>query len=98
MRYVVSGSRPATRKLVLSPGTTGSGAVARHDRFGSGRLNSTCIEPPEEGGALYTATRGLDVGLITAPDPTTRVPAVYDALADSPSAAAKLSLTMTWMS
>jgi hypothetical protein len=72
MRYVVLGSRPATRKLVLSPGTMGSGAVLSQDGLGPGGLNSTVIVLPAEGGALYRATRGLDVGLITAPVPTTR--------------------------
>jgi hypothetical protein len=71
-RYVVSGSILATRKLVLSPGTMGSGAVLRQDGLGPTGLNWTYIELPEEGGALYRATRGLDVGLTTAPDPTTR--------------------------
>jgi hypothetical protein len=35
-----------------------------------------CIELPEEGGALYRATRGLDVELITALVPDTREAAV----------------------
>ena len=76
MRYVVSGSMPATRKLVLSPGTMGSGAVELQDWLEPSGLNSTCIELPGEGGALYRATRGLDVGLTTAPVPTTRESAV----------------------
>ena len=76
MRYVVSGSMPATRKLVLSPGTMGCGAVVLQDWLEPSGLNSTYIELPEEGGALYRATRGLDVGLTTAPVPTTRESAV----------------------
>ena len=76
MRYVVLGSMPATMKLVLSPGTMGSGAVVVQDGVEPSGLNSTYIELPAEGGALYRATRGLDVGLITAPVPTTRDSAV----------------------
>ena len=76
MRYVVLGSMPATRKLVLSPGTMGSGAVNCQDWLEPSGLNWTYIELPEEGGALYRATRGLDVGLTTALDPTTRESAV----------------------
>jgi hypothetical protein len=76
MRYVVSGSIPATRRLVLGPGTMGCWAVELQDWLESSGLNSTCIELPEEGDALYRATRGLDVGLTTAPDPTTREIAV----------------------
>ncbi len=76
MRYVVLGSMPATMKLVLCPGTMGSGAVLCQDRLGPCWLNWTYIELPAEGGALYRATRGLDVGLITALVPTTRDSAV----------------------
>jgi hypothetical protein len=52
MMYVVFGSKPATRKLVLSPGTMGSGVVSCHDGFGPSWLNWTYIELPEPGGAL----------------------------------------------
>jgi hypothetical protein len=52
MRYVVLGSIPATRKLVLSPGTIGSGAVLFQDRVGPSWLYWTYIELPVEGGAL----------------------------------------------
>jgi hypothetical protein len=72
MRYVVLGNMPATMKFVLSPGTTGSGAVLVQEGLGPSGLNWTYIELPEEGGALYRATRGLDMGLITALVPTTR--------------------------
>src|SRR5262245_57798478 len=65
--YVVPGSIPATRKLVLSPGTMASGAVELQDWAEPSGWNSTCIDRPPEGGALYRATRGLDVGLTTAP-------------------------------
>ena len=37
MRYVVSGSMPATMKLVLSPGTMGSWEVLVQDRVGAQR-------------------------------------------------------------
>jgi hypothetical protein len=73
MRYGVLGSRPATKKLVLSAGTTGCGAVFRQDGLGPAGLNWTYIELATAGGALYKATRGLDVGLTTALLPTTRV-------------------------
>jgi hypothetical protein len=43
---------PATRKLVLSPGTMGSGAVEVHVGFGPAGLYSTYIVLPGEGGAL----------------------------------------------
>src|SRR4051794_28197248 len=56
IRYVVLGSMPATRKLVLSPGTMGCSAVELHDWLEPSGLNSTCIELPVEGGALYRAT------------------------------------------
>jgi hypothetical protein len=52
MMYVVFGSRPATRKFVLSPGTMGSWVVSCHDGFGPDWLNWTYIEVPEQGGAL----------------------------------------------
>jgi hypothetical protein len=76
MRYGVSGRMPATRTLVLSPGTMGCSAVELQGWSEPSGRNSTCIEPPGEGGALYRATRGLDVGLTTALDPTTRESAV----------------------
>ena len=52
MRYVVSGSMPATMKLVLSPGTMGSGAVLLQDRAEPCLANSTYIEVPGDGGAV----------------------------------------------
>jgi hypothetical protein len=72
IRYVVSGSIPATRMLVLFPGTMGAGLVLRQDGLGLMGANWTYNELPAEGGAPYSATRGLDVGLITALVPTTR--------------------------
>jgi hypothetical protein len=68
----VSGNIPATRKLVLSPGTTGKWAVDLQGWPEPSGWNSTYIELPEDGGALYRATRGLDVGLTTAVDPVIR--------------------------
>ena len=70
MRYVVLGSMPATRTLVLFPGTMGCAEVLVHDGLASSGLNCTYIEVPEEGGALYRATRGFVVGLTTALFPT----------------------------
>jgi hypothetical protein len=54
----------------------GSGEVELHDSLEPSGSNWTYIELPDEGGALYKATRGLDVGLITALAPTTRESAV----------------------
>src|SRR3954469_6805965 len=82
--YVVFGSMPATMKLVLCPGTMGIETVLRQVREGACWANSTCIDAPVEGGALYRAIRGLDMGEITALLPTIRVCAVYVAVADSP--------------
>jgi hypothetical protein len=76
MRYVVLGNMPATMKLVLFPGTIGSWEVSVQVGTGLSGLNWTYIEVPEEGGALYRATSGLDIGLITALVPGTRDSAV----------------------
>jgi hypothetical protein len=76
MRYVVLGSMPATRKFVLSPGTTGCETVLRQAGAATSGLYWTYIEVPAEGGALYKATRGLDVVLTTALLPVIRVPSV----------------------
>src|SRR5580704_8341200 len=89
---------PATMKLVLSPGTMGSGEVFCHDRFGPCLANWTYIEAPVEGGALYRATKGLAIGLTTAVSPVTRVWAVYVAVATSLLAAPNLVLTTTFIS
>src|SRR3954468_696379 len=70
--YVVLGSMPATKKFVLFPGTTGSVLVFLQDGESPATLNCTNTEPAEEGGALYRATRGLSVGVMTAWDPLTR--------------------------
>jgi hypothetical protein len=98
MRYVVSGSMPATMKLVLSPGTMDCVAVRSQDSEEPIWANWTYIEVPGEGGALYRATKGLDMGLITALLPVTRDVAVYVAVADSPVGESKLSLTVTRIS
>src|SRR5947208_6633324 len=70
--YVVLGSMPATKKFVLFPGTTGSVLVFLQDGESLATLNWTNTEPADEGGALYKATRGLSVGVMTASDPVTR--------------------------
>src|SRR5438034_7923417 len=70
--YVVLGSMPATKKFVLFPGTTGSVLVFLQDGESLATLNWTNTEPAEEGGALYRATRGFSVGVMTACDPVTR--------------------------
>src|SRR5580765_2155408 len=64
--YVVLGSMPATKKFVLFPGTTGSVLVFRHAGWSPATLNWTNTEPAEVGGALYRATRGLSVAVMTA--------------------------------
>src|SRR5260370_15079757 len=69
--YVVLGSMPATKKFVLFPATTGSVLVFLQDGESLATLNSTNTEPAEVGGALYRATRGLSVAVITASDPPT---------------------------
>jgi hypothetical protein len=76
MRYVVLGSRPATRKLVLSPGMIDCEDVLSQDGLGLFGAYWTYIELPLEGGALNRATKGLDVELTTGLLPTIRVFAV----------------------
>src|SRR5258708_6447177 len=70
--YVVLGSIPATRKFSLFPVPQGSVLVLRQDGWSLATLNSTCSVPAEQGGALYRATRGLSIGVMTAWDPVTR--------------------------
>src|ERR1700680_1626056 len=70
--YVVLGSMPATKKFVLFPGTTGSVLVFRQDGESPATLNWTNSVRAEDGGALYRATSGLSVGVITASKPVTR--------------------------
>jgi hypothetical protein len=76
MRYVVLGSMPVTRKLVLSPGTIDPGEVLSHVGLDTSGLYWTYIELPEEGGALNRAMRGLEVELTTGLEPVIRVLAV----------------------
>src|SRR5213078_3118326 len=70
--YFVLGSMPATKKFVLLPGTTAIVLVFLQDGESPATLNWTNTEPAEVGGALYRATSGLSVGVITACDPVTR--------------------------
>src|SRR5437588_12509044 len=70
--YVVLGSMPATKKFVLFPGATGSVLVFLQDGESPATLNWTNSVRAEEGGALYRATRGLSVGVMTAWEPVTR--------------------------
>src|SRR5438045_1403562 len=70
--YVVLRSMPATKKLVLFPGTTASVLVFLQDGESPATLNWTNTEPADEGGALYRATSGLSVGVMTASEPVTR--------------------------
>src|SRR5712692_6635757 len=89
---------PATKKFVLFPGTTGSVLVFLQDGESPATLNWTNIEPAEEGGALYRATRGLSVGVMTATDPVTRDATASPITAVVVSVAVKPSLTVTRMS
>jgi hypothetical protein len=66
------GSIPATKKFVLFPGTTGSVLVFRQDGESPATLNWTNSVRADVGGALYKATSGLSVGVMTASDPVTR--------------------------
>src|SRR3989442_3660841 len=70
--YVVLGSMPATKKFVLFPGTTGTVLVFLQDGESPATLNWTNTESAEVGGALYRATRGLSVGVMTGWEPVTR--------------------------
>jgi hypothetical protein len=69
---VVFGSIPATKKLVLFPGTTASVLVFRHAGWSLATANWTNTDPAADGGTLYKATRGLSVGVMTGCDPVTR--------------------------
>src|SRR6478609_5156506 len=80
--YVVLGSMPATKKFVLFPGTTGSVLVFLQDGESPATRNWTNTEPADEGGALYRATRGLSVGVMTAWDPVTRDATASDTTAE----------------
>src|ERR1700756_1647156 len=70
--YVVLGSMPATKKFVLFPGTTVSVLVFRQDGESPATLNWTNSVRADVGGALYRATSGLSVGVMTASVPATR--------------------------
>src|SRR5262245_53050271 len=70
--YVVFGSMPATRKLVLLPGTTARASVFRHAGRSPATANWTKTVAADEGGTLYRATRGLGVGVTTACAPVPR--------------------------
>src|SRR5262249_49530435 len=70
--YVVLGSMPATKKLVLFPGTMVRMSVFRHAGWSPATANWTKTVAADEGGTLYIATSGLRVGVTTACDPDTR--------------------------
>ena len=83
MRYVVLGSMPATMKLVLSPGTMGSGEVSCQDGVGpTGRTGRTsnCRARARTVQSDQGVGHGADHRVV----PTTRDSAVYDVLVDSP--------------
>ena len=62
MRYVVLGSMPATRKLVLSPGTMGSGAVLLQDWLGPSGLNCDVHRTAGGGGRAVQGDQGVGRG------------------------------------
>jgi hypothetical protein len=96
--YVVLGSIPATKKFVLFPGATGRVLVFLQDGESPAILNWTNSVPAEVGGALYRATSGLSVGVMTAWDPVTREATASAATAEQVSVAWYPSLTVTSMS
>ena len=53
---------PATKKFVLLPGTTARASVFRQDGWSPARLNWTNAVAADDGGTLYRATSGLEVG------------------------------------
>src|SRR5438132_13300703 len=86
---------PATKKFVLFPGTTGSVLVVLQDGESPATLNWTNCVRAEEGGALYRATSGLSVGVMTACDPVTRDATASATTAEVVSVAWYPSLTVT---
>ena len=62
MRYVVLGSMPATRKLVLSPGTMGSGAVIFQDWSEPSRLELDVHRTAGGGGRAVEGDQGIGRG------------------------------------
>src|SRR5258707_8529112 len=96
--YVVLGSMPATKKFVLFPGTTGSVLVFLQTEESPATRNWTNSDCAEEAGALYRATRGLSVGVMTASDPVTRDAIASTATAEVAPVARYPSLTVTSMS
>src|SRR6266705_296414 len=89
---------PATKKFVLFPGTTGSVLVFLQDGESPATLNWTNSVRAEVGGALYRATSGLSVGVMTASDPATREATPSVTTAEQVSVAWYPSLTVTSMS
>ena len=69
------GSIPATMKLVLSPGTMGSGEVFCHDGVGPCSANWTYIDAPGREGAVK-GDKGVGHGADDGGIPPTRVWAV----------------------
>src|SRR5262245_7548062 len=96
--YVVLGSMPATKKFVLFPGTTGSVLVFLQDEDSPATRNWTNSDRADEAGALYRATSGFSVGVMTASDPVTRDATASTAMAVVVSVAWYPSLTATSMS
>src|SRR4051812_28951783 len=60
--YVVFGSMPATKTLVLLFRSTARVSVFRHDGFGPATANWMKTVSADEGGMLYKATSGFEVG------------------------------------
>src|SRR5688572_6676220 len=89
---------PATKKFVLLPGTTARASVFRQDGSSPAGLNWTNVVAADDGGTLYSATSGLDVGLTTACEPDSREATSSATTAAVVSAVSYPSLTVTLMS
>src|SRR5262245_18773783 len=89
---------PATKTLVLFPGSTTRTSVFRHAGWSPATANWTNTVSAEDGGTLYKATSGLRVGVTTACDPVTREATSSTNTAEVLSTAWKPSLTVTWTS
>src|SRR5215207_5095669 len=63
---------PATKTLVLLPGSTARASVFRHAGWSPARANWTKTDWAEDGGTLYRATSGLAVAATAAWAPVTR--------------------------
>jgi hypothetical protein len=86
---------PAMKKFVLFPGVTARASVLRQDGWSPAGLNWTKVVAADDGGTLYKATSGLDVGVTAACDPDSRDATSSTATAVVVSAAWYPSFTVT---